>query len=75
MISQDVCEKACNPCLGSNERGRALLDCIEAGVRALPSGFTKFVRILEADPFLESQAEELVKCYCELIGDSMHREV
>ena len=65
IISGEVREKACNQSLGSSERGGALLDCVEARVMAVPSDFAKIVDILEAEPFLSSSAEKLVKSYCE----------
>ena len=65
IIPQDLCERACNQCLGSGERGGAVLDCIEAAIQAVPSDFTAVVQILESERFLRSQAEKLVEIYCE----------
>ena len=64
IISQDVLHNVCNQSLGISDRVRALLDCIEGRVDALPSDFTKVVCILEADPFLSHGADMLVKSYC-----------
>ena len=65
IIPQDLCERACNQCLGSGERGGAVLDCIEAAIQAMPSDFTAVVQILESERFLESEAKKLVENYCE----------
>ena len=66
MIPRRAYELACNENKSPSERGVALLDCMEARVEAVPSDFTKVVHILEAEPFLESQALQLVKNYCKL---------
>ena len=65
MIPGDIKEKACNLNLGSNERGVALLDCVQSKLEGEPSDFSKFVAILESEPYLRSQAKQLVKNYCE----------
>ena len=65
MIPEDIKEKACNQNLGSNERGVALLDSVQSKLEGEPSNFSKFVAILESEPYLRSQAEQLVKNYCE----------
>ena len=65
MIPQGICEKACNQSLSSNERGVALLDCIESRVEVKPSDFVTFVNILESEPFLAEQAGKLLERYCE----------
>ena len=67
MIPEGIKEKACNQVFGSNERCVALLlDSIQTKLEVEPSNFIKFVAILESEPFLRSQAEQLVKNYCEL---------
>ena len=65
MIPREVYEKASNQSLGSNERGVALLDSVQSKLEGEPSDFIKFVVILESDSYLRSQAEKLVKSYCE----------
>jgi hypothetical protein len=64
MIPRGVYELACNENKGPSERGVALLDCIESRIEAVPSDFTKIIHILEAEPFLESQAHALIRSYC-----------
>ena len=65
MIPEDVHDKVSNQSLGINERSVALLDCVQSHLEAKPSDFVKCVAILESIPYLRSQAEELVKSYCE----------
>ena len=65
MIPQDVYDKATNQSLVPNDRGAALLDCIQSRLAAKPSDFTHLVVILESDPYLRSLAEQLVQSYCE----------
>lgn len=43
----------------------ALLECLEDRIGAIPTDFKKVVLILESEPFLRSQADDLVKQYCE----------
>jgi hypothetical protein len=64
MIPRRVFDLACNDNKDPSERGVALLDCIESRIEAVPSDFIKIVHILEAEPFLESQAHALIKSYC-----------
>ena len=64
MIPEGIKEKACNQRLDSNERGVALLDSVQSKFEGEPSDFSKFVAILESEPYLRSQAEQLVKNYC-----------
>ena len=65
MIPQEVYDKASNQCLDINERGVALLDCVQSKLEGVPSDFTKFIIILESNSYLKSQAENLVKSYRE----------
>ena len=65
MIPGGIKEKACNQHLDSNERGVALLDSVQSKLEEEPSDFSKFVAILESEPYLRSQAKQLVKNYCE----------
>ena len=62
-----MCERACNQTLANNEKGVALLDCVQSRIEAVPSDFSKVVHILEGEGFLRPGAEELVKSYCESI--------
>jgi hypothetical protein len=64
MIPRRVFDLACNDNKGPSERGVALLDCVESRIEAVSSDFTKVVHILEAEPFLESLANALIKIYC-----------
>ena len=66
MIPKDIKEKACNQALGSTERGVALLDSVQTKLEVEPSDFARLVDILESEPYLRSQAEQLVKNYREL---------
>ena len=65
LIPEVIKEKACNQNLGSVERGMALLDSVRSKLMEEPSEFSKLIVILESDPYLKSQAEKLVKSYCE----------
>ena len=65
MIPDGVKENACNQNFGSNERGVALLDCVQSNLKGKPSDFSKFVAILKSEPFFEELAEKLVQSYCE----------
>ncbi len=67
MIPRDIYKKACNETRGSSERGVTLLDCIEARIELVPSDFTKVLRILQEEPFLEELADGLIHSYCEFI--------
>ena len=51
--------------LSTNERGVTVLDSVQSKLKGEPSDFSKFVVILESEPYLRSQAEQLVKNYCE----------
>ena len=64
IIPREVHEKAGKQLLDSTERGVALLDCVESRIEIVPSDFTKVVHILEAEPFLESLAKDLIQSYC-----------
>ena len=65
MIPEGIKEKACNQNLSTNERGVAVLDSVQSKLKGEPSDLSKFVVILESEPYLRSQAEQLVKNYCE----------
>ena len=65
MIPEGIKEKACKDNLDSNERGVALLDSVQSKLEGKPSDYSKFVAILESEPYLRSQAEQLVKSYGE----------
>lgn len=66
LIPQDVYEEVTDRNVGKGERSAALLDCIEARTKTVPLDFIKIVGILEAEPYLESLATQLVQAYCEL---------
>ena len=68
IISREVYEKACNENRSSSERGGALLECVEARIEVQPLDFTRMVRILESDAFLEVLVEKLVQSYREFVG-------
>jgi len=55
-----VYEIACNECKGVSERGVALLDYIKARLEAVPADW-KVLYILKEEPFLQSQATDLIK--------------
>ena len=65
MIPEGIKEKACNQNLSTNERGVAVLDSVQSKLKGEPSNFNKFVVILESEPYIRSQAEQLIKNYCE----------
>ena len=66
MISRDARVKACDPFLGTiHERTGALLDCVEARIKTVPSDFAKFIEILKSDVYLQSVAENVIKSYRE----------
>ena len=65
MIPQGVYDKSGNQNLDFTERGKDLLDCVRLKIEESSSNLKKFVAILESEPYLRSQAEQLVKNYCE----------
>ena len=65
MIPQGVYDKAGNQSLSFTERGKDLLDCVGLKIEESSSNLEKVVAILESEPYLRSQAEQLVKNYCE----------
>ena len=65
MIPESIKEKACNQHLDSNDRSVALLDSVQSKLEGEPSDFSKFVVILESEPYFRSQAKQLVKSYSE----------
>ena len=65
MIPKSIQQKVCNEHKDVNERGVALLDCVESRLEVMPSDLTKVVDILESEPFLRSLADRLVDSYCE----------
>lgn len=63
LISNDVKETACNEIRNISVRVMALLDCVQDKIEAEPSYFTKFVHILELEPFLRGLAKTIVSTY------------
>ena len=64
IISSVALTKATNQVHEPIDRTVSLLSVIEDKIRAEPHVFTEFVKILESEPTLRSQANELVKLYC-----------
>ena len=63
IISSAALTKAMNQVHEPIDRTVSLLSSIEEKIRAEPHVFTEFVRILESEPTLRSQAKELVEKY------------
>ena len=63
IISQDALAEAMNQTHVASVRTVSLLSVVEAKIKAEPQTFTELVKILESEPTLKSQAEELVKNY------------
>ena len=63
IISQDALAEAMNLTHIASVRTVSLLSVVEAKIEAEPRTFTEFVKILESEPPLVSQAEELMKKY------------
>ena len=63
IISSDALLEAVNENHIASVRTVSLLSVVEDKIRAEPHVFTKFVKILESEPTLRSQANELVKKY------------
>ena len=68
LIPQDTRDRAINDSIGLGERSVALLDCVEARSEVVPSDFTKIVRILESEPYLEAIARQLIHSYSECLN-------
>ena len=67
MISEDVYEIVCNDSKEISKRGVALLNCIETRLQVYPADLAKLVELLEAEPFLESLAKDLLQSYSECL--------
>ena len=63
IISKDALCEAVNENHIASVRTVSLLSVVEDKIRAKPHVFTEFVKILESEPTLRSQANELVKIY------------
>ena len=63
IISSDALLEAVNENHIASVRTVSLLSVVEDKIRAEPHMFTEFVKILESEPTLRSQANELVKKY------------
>ena len=64
IISAAALEEAINQVHIASVRTVSLLSVVEDKIRAEPHVFTEFVKILESEPTLRSQANELVTKYC-----------
>ena len=64
IISSDALLEAINENHVASVRTVSLLSVIEDKIRAESHVFTEFVKILESEPTLRSQANEIVKKYC-----------
>ena len=63
IISRRTQTKVINRVHEPIDRTLSLLSVVEDKIRAEPHVFTEFVKILESEPTLRSQANELVKLY------------
>ena len=63
IISATALAEAMNQVHVANVRTVSLLSVVEDKIRAEPHVFTEFVKILESEPTLRLQANELVKKY------------
>lgn len=72
LIPEDIKEDVCNPAINRSERTTVLLDCLQDSIEADSLAFAKVVNILHSEPYLSSQAKDLVKEYCECITVAMH---
>ena len=63
IISSDALLEAVNENHIASVRTVSLLSVVEDKIRVEPHVFTEFVRILESEPTLRSQAKELVEKY------------
>ena len=63
VITQEIFDKACNPCHESRERAAYLLSCVQDRIKTEPADFVKVVEILESEPTLTRQARQLVDSY------------
>ena len=63
IISNAVLEEATNQNHTATDRTVSLLSVVEDKIRAEPYVFTEFVKILESEPTLKSQAYRLVMLY------------
>ena len=63
IISSDTLREALNENHSAIVRTVSLLSVVEDKIRAEPHVFTKFVKMLESEPTLRSQAKELVEKY------------
>ena len=63
VITQEIFDKACNPCHESREHAAYLLSCVQDRIKTEPADFVKVVEILESEPTLTRQARQLVDSY------------
>ena len=65
LIPEDVKDVCTNCAMKSKERTITLLDCLQDTIEVNPQDFAKIVNILDSERYLSSQANDLVKEYCE----------
>ena len=63
IISSTAMQEALNPNHTKDVRTVSLLSVVENKIKAEPHMFTEFVKILESEPTLKSQAKGLVEKY------------
>ena len=63
IISSDALLEAVNENHIASVRTVSLLSVVEDKIRAEPHAFTEFVKIMESEPTLRSQAKELIEKY------------
>ena len=63
IIPKETYEKASNEMHTPTIRTMEVLDAVESKMRIQPSIFTKFIHILESEPFLHTLADLLIKSY------------
>ena len=63
IIPQGTYENATYKMHTPTERAVELLNAVESKIRTVPTIFTKFISILESEPYFEQLADSLVKSY------------
>ena len=69
IIPQGIHSKASYKMHDPTTRTMALLGAVESKIRVEPSAFSKFISILESEPYFQSLADSLVESYrkCQII--------
>ena len=65
IITAAVLQNALNQSNGASVRTMSLLSAVEDGIRSEAHMFAEFIKILESEPTLRSQAKALVEKYCQ----------